>query len=121
MIIGDRLRTIREAKNLSQGDVERRSGLLRCYISRVENGHTVPAIETLERIARALGVPLYQILAPDEPSPTELSKHGKSEWGYSGKSAHYMHRLTKQLSRISNRHRTLIMDLLNEMNRPKVG
>ena len=48
MIIGDRLREMREEKKLSQGDVEKRTGLLRCYISRVENGHTVPAVETLE-------------------------------------------------------------------------
>ena len=46
MIIGDRLREMREEKKLSQGDIEKRTGLLRCYISRVENGHTVPAIET---------------------------------------------------------------------------
>ena len=46
MIIGDRLRTLREQKKLSQGDIEKRTGLLRCYISRVENGHTVPAVET---------------------------------------------------------------------------
>ena len=44
MIIGDRLRAMREEKKLSQGDIEKRTGLLRCYISRVENGHTVPAI-----------------------------------------------------------------------------
>ena len=54
MIIGDRIRGMREEKKLSQGDIEKRTGLLRCYISRVENGHTVPAIETLEKIARAL-------------------------------------------------------------------
>jgi transcriptional regulator with XRE-family HTH domain len=48
-------------KKLSQGDIEERSGLLRCYISRVENGHTVPSIETLEKLARAMEVPLYQI------------------------------------------------------------
>lgn len=48
MLIADRLRELRESKKLSQGDVEKRTGLLRCYISRVENGHTVPAIETLE-------------------------------------------------------------------------
>ena len=59
MIIGDRIRGMREEKKLSQGDIEKRTGLLRCYISRVENGHTVPAIETLEKIARALECPLY--------------------------------------------------------------
>ena len=57
MIIGDRLREIREQKKMSQGDIERLTGLLRCYISRVENGHTVPAVETLEKFARALDVP----------------------------------------------------------------
>ena len=49
MVIGNRLKELRESKNLSQGDIEKRTGLLRCYISRVENGHTVPAIETLKR------------------------------------------------------------------------
>ena len=62
MIVGDRLRELREAKSLSQGDIEKRTGLLRCYISRVENGHTVPAIETLEKMARALEVPLYHLM-----------------------------------------------------------
>ncbi len=61
MIIGERLRVVREEKNLSQGDVEKRTGLLRCYISRVENGHTVPSVETLEKLARALEIPLYKL------------------------------------------------------------
>src|SRR5260370_26742309 len=68
MLIGDRLREFREAKHLSQGDIEKRTGLLRCYVSRVENGHTVPAIETLEKFARALEVPLYHLFYEgDEP------------------------------------------------------
>lgn len=37
MINGDRLRALREEKELSQGDIEKRTGLLRCYISPVEN------------------------------------------------------------------------------------
>jgi transcriptional regulator with XRE-family HTH domain len=61
MLIGERLRILREEKELSQGDVEKRTGLLRCCISRVENGHTVPAVETLEKFARALEIPLYQL------------------------------------------------------------
>ena len=48
MLIGEKLKKIRESKNLSQGDIERRTGLLRCYTSRVKNGHTIPAVETLE-------------------------------------------------------------------------
>lgn len=56
MLIGDR--ALRGAKNLSQGDIEKRTGLIRCYVSRVENGHTVPALKTLEKFARALELPL---------------------------------------------------------------
>ena len=51
MLVGDRLPDLRESKNLSQGDIEKRTGLLRCYVFRVENGHTVPAVETLEKFA----------------------------------------------------------------------
>jgi transcriptional regulator with XRE-family HTH domain len=66
MVIGDRLRELRDSKGLSQGDIEKRTGLLRCYISRVENGHTVPAIETLEKLARALEVPMYRLFHEGE-------------------------------------------------------
>jgi transcriptional regulator with XRE-family HTH domain len=61
MLIGERLRALREEKNFSQGVIEKRTGLLRCYISRVEIGHTVPAVETLEKFARALEVPMCQL------------------------------------------------------------
>jgi transcriptional regulator with XRE-family HTH domain len=71
MIIGDRIHAMREEKKLSQGDIEKRTGLLRCYVSRVENGHTVPAIETLEKIARALECPLYQLFCEGE-EPAKL-------------------------------------------------
>jgi transcriptional regulator with XRE-family HTH domain len=61
LVIGDRLKSLRESQDLSQGDIEKRTGLLRCYISRVENGHTVPAVSTLEKMARALDVPMYRL------------------------------------------------------------
>src|ERR1700728_3613066 len=68
MIIGDRLRVLREQKKFSQGEIEKRTGLLRCYISRVEKGHTGPAVGTLEKFARAFEVPLYQLFYDgDEP------------------------------------------------------
>jgi len=57
----NRLRVLQEEKKLSQGAIEKLTGLLCCYISRVENGHTVPAIETLEKMARALEVPMYEL------------------------------------------------------------
>jgi transcriptional regulator with XRE-family HTH domain len=69
VVISDRLRALRKAKNLSQEDVEERAGLLCCYLSGVENGGTVPTIETLEDIACALDVPLYQLFYDGEEPP----------------------------------------------------
>jgi transcriptional regulator with XRE-family HTH domain len=71
LMIGERLRTIRESKNLSQGDIEKRTGLFRCYTSRVENGHTVPSIETLAKYAQALEIHLYQIFYDGEEGSNE--------------------------------------------------
>lgn len=81
-----RLRQFREAKNLSQGDIEKRTGLLQCYISRVENGHTVPAIETVEKICRALEVPMYQLFYEGEEFPEApiSSQNGKTDWASQG-------------------------------------
>lgn len=69
MEIGKRLRVMRESKGLSQGDIERRSGLLRSYISRVEGGYTAPSLTTLEKFAKALGVEPYQLLFHSHGSP----------------------------------------------------
>src|SRR5579863_2384870 len=81
MQIGQRIRTLREQENLSQGDIEKRTGLLRCYISRVENGHTVPSLETLERLAAALELPLYHLFYEGEEAPPlpNLSKRQTTE------------------------------------------
>ena len=72
MIIGKRIRKLREAKGLSQAGIEQRTGLLRSYISRVENGHTVPSLETLERLAAALEIPLYQLFYEGDERPTPV-------------------------------------------------
>ena len=68
-MIGARIRQLREQRGLSQGDIEQSAGLLRCYISRVENGRTVPSLETLERFAAALDVPLYRFFYTGEEPP----------------------------------------------------
>jgi transcriptional regulator with XRE-family HTH domain len=120
MIIGDRLRELREEKKLSQGDIEKRTGLLRCYVSRVENGHTVPAIETLEKMARALEVPLYQLFYEGEEPPKlpDLVKSKTSEdiaWGSSGKQAAYLHKLTKCLGKAEDADRRLILAMTQKM------
>jgi len=69
MVLGKRIRQLREERKLSQEAIEKQTGLLRSYISRVENGYTVPSLETLERLAAALEVPLYQLFHEDEESP----------------------------------------------------
>jgi transcriptional regulator with XRE-family HTH domain len=69
MSIGQRIRQLRVHKSLSQGDIERTTGMLRGYISRVEHGHTVPSLETLQRFAGALDVPLYRFFYTGEDEP----------------------------------------------------
>jgi transcriptional regulator with XRE-family HTH domain len=122
MNIGHTLRRIRESKNLTQGDIEERTGLMRCYISRVENGHTVPAIESLEKIACALEMPLYQFfyVANDEP-PAPPPNHLNGEWGRSGKSARYFHKLVDSLSRMDNAHRLLLFAMAKEAAKRRHG
>lgn len=120
MIIGERLRTLREFKKLSQGDIEKRTGLLRCYISRVENGHTVPAIETLEKLARAMEIPLYQLFYDGEEPPElpNLPKRKSSDdiaWGSKGKEARFLTRFRRTLGRIDDADRRLLFYMAQKM------
>jgi len=120
MIIADRLWELRETKKLSHGDIEKRTGLMRCYISRVENGHTVPSIETLEKLARAREVPLYQLFYESEEPPKvpNLLKRRTSDdiaWGSDGKHAIYLHKVRKCLSRAQQSDRKLIMVMAQKM------
>src|SRR5258707_11702353 len=111
---------MREAKKLSQGDIEKRSGLFRCYISRVENGHTVPAIETLEKMASALEVPLYQLFYEGEEPPKlpNLLKRKSSDdivWGSSGKDARFLSKLRRLLSKTNEQDRKIILLMAQKM------
>lgn len=122
MIIGDRLQTLRKDKNLSQGEIEKRTGLLRCYISRVENGHTVPSIETLEKMARALEVPLYRIFyegqePPKLPALSMRRVDPSDEWGSSGQWARFMNRLRSLLGQIGEGDRQILLSLVLKMAR----
>jgi transcriptional regulator with XRE-family HTH domain len=116
MIIGDRLRAIREQKDLSQGDIEERTGLLRCYVSRVENGHTVPAVETLEKFARALETPLYQLLYDGEEVPATTTSPN-SGWGDVGKDARYLKKLRRLLARMSEDKREVLLSFVLELTK----
>lgn len=120
MIIGDRLRALREEKKFSQGDIEKRTGLLRCYISRVENGHTVPALETLEKLARALEVPLYQLFYDGEEPPElpNLPKRKTADdivWGSAGKEARFLNRFRRILGRLDEGDRRLLLYMAQKM------
>ena len=122
MLIGSRLRELREARKMSQGDVERRTGLLRCYTSRVENGHTVPSLETMEKYARALDIPLYQLfytgaeppkLSPVPPAPA------KPIWGSKPREAAQLARFCRALSKMDASRQRFLLALANAMIRRK--
>ncbi|SRR5258708_31667713 len=120
MIIGDRLRAMREAKKLSQGDIEKRTGLVRPYISRVEHNHSVPTIETLEKSARALEVPMYEFFCDGEEPPKlpNLPKDKSSDgnaWGSSGKDARYLTKLRRLLGKANEQDRKIILSLAQKM------
>jgi transcriptional regulator with XRE-family HTH domain len=122
MPIGARIRQLREQKGLSQGDIERSTGLLRCYTSRVENGHTVPALETLERFAAALGIPLYQLFYPgDEPPPTLHLSPRKSleelaeEESKEGMDARFLLKLKSLLEHIAESDRQVLITLARKL------
>jgi transcriptional regulator with XRE-family HTH domain len=120
VIIGDRLRALREEKNLSQGDIEKKTGLLRCYVSRVENGHTVPNVETLEKMARALEIPMYKLFYNGEEPPKlpNLLKRKTTDdilWGSSGKDADMLRQFCRLFSRMEKGNRDLILFTANKM------
>jgi transcriptional regulator with XRE-family HTH domain len=118
MEIGRKLRKLREAKNLSQGDVEKRTGLLRCYTSRVENGYTVPSVDTLEKYARALEVPLYRFFTDGQAVKglTLPATNGNgTPWGERGKQRRELRLFAKALSRMNNRKQKLLLAMAQKM------
>jgi transcriptional regulator with XRE-family HTH domain len=122
MSIGARIRTLREQKGLSQGDIERMTGLLRCYTSRVENGHTVPSLETLERFASALDVPLYRLFfaGEDMPPTANLSPRKTLEElaesdGKQGEDARFLLKLKTMLDRVTESDRQVVLALAKKL------
>ena len=120
MQIGAKLRELRKAKNLSQGDIQKRTGLFRCYTSRVEHGHTVPTVETLEKYAHALEIPLYRLFTDEDsvevpklPQPEDDS----SSWGIRGKERNAFQTLAKALSRMDEGDRKLLLSMAEGMAR----
>jgi len=122
MIIGYRLLQLRESKKLSQGDIEKRTGLLRCYISRVENGHTVPSIETLEKMARALDISLYQVFydgdAPLAPVVQQTATQNESQdWASYGKGQRALNQIRQSMGLMTEHDRQLLLLIARKMTR----
>jgi transcriptional regulator with XRE-family HTH domain len=120
MQIGQRLREVREAKKLSQRDIEIRTGLLRCYISRLENGHTVPSVETIEKFARAFEIPTYQLFIGRDQEPNHVPRvlrsvrKGKSG-GRTSKEERYLIKFWRLLSRMSEHDRAVLFTVARGM------
>jgi transcriptional regulator with XRE-family HTH domain len=122
MSIGARIRRLREKKGLSQGDIERMTGLLRCYTSRVENGHTVPSLETLERFAAALDIPLYQLFYAGEevpPTPNLSPRRSLEELaeddGKDGSDARFLLKLKTLLDHITDSDRQMLLTMARKL------
>ena len=101
MQIGAKLRELRLAKNLSQGDIQKRTGLIRCYTSRVEHGHTVPSVETLVKYAHALEIPLYRLFTDEDSAKLQKLRQPEddsSSWGIHGKQRPAFQALAKAFS-----------------------
>lgn len=116
MVIGTRVKVLREQRNMSQGDIQKRTGLLRCYISRVENGHTVPSVDTLQRIAGALRVPMYQLFTDeDHVKKPNLPTEGILSRAANSKQEREVRAFAKCFSRMSKRNRKLLFHMASKM------
>jgi len=122
MVIGERLRALREQKGLSLGDIEKRSGFKRPYISRVEHGHTVPSIDSLERMARALEVPLFEVFyeGKGRPKPLHLKRQqAETVWGRTGKGARVLSKFRRLFPSLGEWDRRLLIYVGQKMARHK--
>ncbi len=106
--IGTTIRTYRLQKGMSQGDIEKRTGLLRCYLSRVENGHTVPSLETLQKIAGALELQLAQFFS-DETVSRDMSTLRLSE-----EEIRFLTQIQRYSSRLSENDRKLLLAMVRK-------
>jgi transcriptional regulator with XRE-family HTH domain len=118
MIVGERIRSLREEKKLSRGDLQERTGLQRTYIWRVENGYTVPAIETLEKFARGLEVPIYKFFYEGKkPPPLAHIDADSGLWGAEGEAKKMLRRFRRCFAHIDESERSLLLYVAEEMAR----
>jgi transcriptional regulator with XRE-family HTH domain len=112
MNIGETIRNFRLQKGMSQGDIEKRTGLLRCYLSRVENGHTGPSLDTLAKIANSLDVPLSHFFAE---SPSENGGNGKNLPQLSEDEVRFLSQIRRYASNLNDSDRKLVLAMVKKM------
>lgn len=110
MNIGETIRNYRLQKGMSQGDIEKRTGLLRCYLSRVENGHTIPSLDTLAKIATAMEVPLGQFFADHHSNggPKNLPPLTEDE-------VRFLSQIRRYSSNLNDSDRKLVIAMVKKM------
>jgi transcriptional regulator with XRE-family HTH domain len=110
MNIGETIRNFRMQKGMSQGDIEKRTGLLRCYLSRVENGHTVPSLDTLAKIASSLDIPLGNFFAdnPAENGTKNLPQLSEEE-------VRFLSQIRRYSSSLNDSDRKLVLAMVKKM------
>jgi transcriptional regulator with XRE-family HTH domain len=109
--VGERIRGFRVQRGLSQGDIEQRTGLLRCYLSRVENGHTTPSLQTLAKIARALDVPLAHFFI-------DVQENGEPPMvipRLSGEELAFLTQIQRYASVLNDNDRKLVLAMIKKM------
>lgn len=114
MVIGKHLRDLRTEKGLTQHNVESRTGILCCYLSRIENGRTVPSVETLEKLAAAYDTPLWRIFRDPEDRSKPIRLHGERS-KESPKDAHFLAKLAEQLEHMRERDQNLLLHMAQRM------
>ena len=112
MNIGETIRNFRLNKGMSQGDIEKRTGLLRCYLSRVENGHTIPSLDTLAKIATAMEVPLAQFFAD---STHDNGNAGKPVPQLSDDEVRFLSQIRRYSSNLNDSDRKLVLAMVKKM------
>ncbi len=110
MNIGETIRNFRLQKGMSQGDIEKRTGLLRCYLSRVENGHTIPSLDTLAKIASAMDVALAQFFADNsnENAAKNLPTLSEDE-------VRFLSQIRRYSSNLNDSDRKLVLAMVKKM------
>jgi transcriptional regulator with XRE-family HTH domain len=111
--VGIRLRELRTQRQFSQGDIEKRTGLLRCYVSRVEGGYTVPSVETLEKFAAALAVPVHAIFQHGKAA--EVRPISKAKARTHTAPDPYSAKLRRLVSKMDDRDRDTFLSLVRKL------